>query len=127
MIGRRLLHYEVLSELGAGGMGRVYLARDTRADRRVALKLLASDRARDPTARERLVREARAAARLSHPGVVTLLAVEEDQGEVFLIEEYVEGESLARRLERGRLSAPEVVRLARELAAALAHAHRLGV
>lgn len=125
MIGRKLLHYEVESELGAGGMGRVYLARDTRADRRVALKFIAEDAT--PEARERLLREARAAARLTHPGIVTLYAIEESSEGPFLVQEYVAGESLARRLARGPLGTRETLKLARELTDALAHAHRHGV
>jgi serine/threonine-protein kinase len=126
MIGRTLLHYTITAELGAGAMGRVFLARDTRTDRQVALKLL-SAQASGPEARERLQREARAAARLSHPGIVTLHALEEADGELFLVQEYVEGETLARRLERGALGPQEALRLARELASALAHAHAQGV
>ena len=127
MIGRTVLHYSVTAELGAGAMGRVYLARDERTGRRVALKFLAPEAAGDDEARARLLREATAAARLSHPNVVTLLAAEETAGELFLVEEYVEGESLARRLERGPLGPVELPRLARALTGALAHAHAHGV
>ncbi len=127
MIGRTILHYTITAELGAGAMGRVYLAKDERTGRRVALKFPSAEFARVPEARERLVREAQAAARLSHPGVVTLHGLEEADGQLFLVEEFVEGESLARRLERGPLGAQETLRLAREIAAALAHAHAHGV
>ncbi len=124
MIGRTLLHYEFVSELGAGGMGRVFLARDTRTGRRVAVKFV--DHA-DPGARERLQREAQAAARLSHPGIVTLYSLEDDGGQLFLVQEYVEGSTLAARIARGPLGSGELLRLAREVSAALAHAHRHGV
>jgi tetratricopeptide (TPR) repeat protein len=108
-------------------MGRVYLARDERTDRRVALKFLSAEATGSAEARARLVREATAAARLSHPNIVSLYAVEETDSDLFLVEEYVEGESLAQRLERGALGAQELLRLARALASALAHAHRHGV
>jgi tetratricopeptide (TPR) repeat protein len=126
MIGRTLLHYEVIAELGAGAMGRVFLARDTNTGRRVALKVLGTASA-GSEARERLRREAGAAAKLSHPGIVTLYSFEEAEGELFLVQELVEGEDLASRLRRGPLGPAEVLRLARELAAALAHAHAHGV
>jgi serine/threonine-protein kinase len=127
MIGRAVLHYTITAELGAGAMGRVYLARDERTQRRVALKFIAPEAAGSPEGRARLAREAVAAARLSHPHIVTLHAVEETDQELFLVEEYVEGESLASRLERGPLGPQETLRLARALAEALAHAHRQGV
>jgi tetratricopeptide (TPR) repeat protein len=126
MIGRTLLHYQVTAELGAGAMGRVFLARDTHTGRRVALKVLGRE-VGGPEARERLRREAGAAARLSHPGIVTLYSLEEAEGELFLVQELVDGETLAMRLQRGPLGPAEVARLARELAAALAHAHARGV
>ena len=127
MVGTTVLHYEVLRELGAGGMGRVYLARDRRTERLVALKFLPDHAAGDPDARDRLAREARASARLSHPGVVTLYGLEETEGHVFLAQEFVDGETLAARLLRGPLDPQETLRLARELSAALAHAHRHGI
>ena len=127
MVGTTVLHYEVLRELGEGGMGRVYLARDRRTERLVALKFLAAEADADPQSRDRLIREARASARLAHSGVVTLFGVEEAEGRTFLVEEYVEGETLAERLARGPLGSQETWRLARELTAALAHAHRQGI
>ncbi len=127
MVGRTILHYAITAELGAGAMGRVYLARDERTDRRVALKFIAPEAAASPEARARLLREAAAAARLSHPNIVALHAIEETDRDLFLVEELVEGESLAKRLERGPLPPPEVLRLARALASALAHAHGHGV
>ncbi|HYM81123.1 MAG TPA: protein kinase [Candidatus Limnocylindria bacterium] len=125
MIGRTVLHYTITGELGAGAMGRVYLATDTRTDRRVALKFLATLASAE--GRTRLAQEARTAARLSHPGVVTLYGLEESGGEQFLVQEYVEGESLEHRLARGPLGVQETLRLARALTSALAHAHAHGV
>jgi serine/threonine-protein kinase len=125
MIGRSVLHYRITAELGAGAMGRVYLATDTRTERRVALKFPGG--ATDAEGRERFLREARAAARLQHAGIVTLLAAEEVDGEPFLVQEFVEGVSLGGRLARGPLGAEQTLALARELSAALAHAHAHGV
>jgi tetratricopeptide (TPR) repeat protein/TolB-like protein len=127
MVGRTILHYTVTAKLGAGAMGQVYLARDERTERMVALKFLGAGTAGDPEASARLGREAAAAARLSHPNIVTLHAVEDSADGPFLVQEYVEGETLARRLERGPLGPVELMRLAQALTQALAHAHRHGV
>jgi Tol biopolymer transport system component len=126
LVGKTILHYEISAELGAGAMGRVFLARDTHTHRQVALKFLGADTV-GASARERLRREAQAASRLSHPGIVAVHALEEADGELFLVEQYVEGETLARRVARGPLGSQETLRLARELTAALAHAHEHGV
>lgn len=127
MIGRTILHYEITGEIGAGGMGRVFRARDQRTGRIVALKFLDPMLAGDADARERFTREAQAAARLSHPGIVTLFGFEESGSERFLVQELIEGQSLRDRLTRGPLGTVEAWRLARELSAALAHAHAHGV
>jgi tetratricopeptide (TPR) repeat protein len=127
MVGRTILHYTITAELGAGAMGRVFLAHDQRTDRKVALKFIAPEMAANAEGRARLFREAAASARLSHPNVVALHAIEEAEGHLFLVEEFVEGESLAKRLERGPLGPQEVLRLASALASALAHAHKHGV
>jgi len=89
--GSRLGAYQIVAALGAGGMGEVYLADDTRLGRRVALKVLPGELAADPDRRQRLEREAQAAARLNHPNIVTLFSFEEAAGVVFLTMEYVEG------------------------------------
>ena len=126
MIGRTLSSYEIVAEIGAGAMGQVWLARDTGTGRRVALKFVSGPTPSDEQ-RERLRREAAAAARLNHPGIVSLFALEESEDQLFLVQEFVDGESLGRRLGRGPLGPNEVARLARELASALAHAHAQGV
>jgi len=126
MIGRTILQYEILALLGPGAGGQVYLALDRRTQRKVALKFLNPARA-STSDRGQLVREARAASRLSHPGIVTLYGLEEERGEVFLVEEYIHGQTLATRLDKGRLSAEESLRLGRELSEALRHAHERGV
>jgi serine/threonine-protein kinase len=115
-------------EIGRGGMGIVYRAREVALDRLVAIKLLPPDLARDPSRRDRFLREARTAAQLSQPNIVPIYAVDEASGFVFFVMAFVDGETLAERVATaGRLPADEVVRILRELAWALAHAHSHGV
>src|SRR5580658_2831275 len=99
--GTRLGPYEILSPLGQGGMGEVYRARDTRLDRTVAIKVLPGERAHDPQFRERFEREARAVSSLNHPNICVLHDLGNEGGIAYLVMEYLEGESLAARLERG--------------------------
>ena len=121
-------HYALERELGRGGMAIVYLARDVRLDRPVAIKLLPPDRAVHETLRARFMREARTAARLSHPHIVAIHAVDEARGYVFYVMSYVDGETLAQRVaNRGPLPPREASRLLREVAAALTAAHGQGV
>lgn len=128
---RRVGPYEVLSTLGQGGMGTVYLARDSRLGRRVALKFLSTssdDAPANPEARTRLLREARAASVLNHPGVCQIYDVGGDAGDAWIAMEYVEGDSLSARLRaRGPLPPADVASLGRQIAEALAHAHHRGV
>jgi serine/threonine-protein kinase len=119
--------YEILAALGAGGMGEVYKARDTRLSRTVAIKVLPPDAYSDPHARERLEREARAISALNHPHICTFYDIGHDQGVQFLVMEFVEGESLAARLMRGQLPVVEALRHAIELVSALDRAHRAGI
>jgi serine/threonine protein kinase/Tol biopolymer transport system component len=121
--GTRLGPYEVNAALGAGGMGEVYAATDTRLGRRVALKILPPELARNPERRARFEREARSIARLEHPHICTL----HDVGENYLVMELLEGETLAQRLGRGALPLRDVVRYGSEIAEALERAHRSGV
>ena len=125
--GTTLGRYVIESPLGAGGMGDVYLAEDTGLHRRVALKLLSGALAADDTARKRLVREAQAAAGLDHPNICTIYEVGEADGHSFIAMQYVDGETLAERLKRGPLDLPSAIALARQVAEALAEAHRLGI
>ena len=125
--GTRLGPYEILSAIGAGGMGEVYKARDTRLDRIVAIKLLPSDVADRPDRRARFEVEARAISSLSHPHICTLFDVGDEAGRPFIVMEYLAGETLDDRLTRGALPAREVVRYALQIADALAHAHRASI
>lgn len=120
--------YSLERELGRGGMGVVYLARDVRLDRPVALKLLPPDRASHPDIREGFLREARMAARLAHPNIVSIHSVDEAGDFVFYAMRYVAGESLGDRLRRvGHLAPHEAARILRDTAYALAYAHAQGV
>ena len=120
--------YSLQRELGRGGMGVVYLARDVQLDRDVAIKVLPSHLARDPAARERFLREARMAAGLSHPNIVPIHRVGEAGGFVFFVMSYVQGETLGDRLRTGGPLPPaEASRLLREVAWALAYAHGRGI
>ncbi len=125
--GARLGSYEVLSPLGAGGMGEVYKARDTRLDRTVAIKVLPSHLADKPQLRERFEREARAVSSLNHPHICTLYDIGQQDGTHYLVMEYLEGETLAQRLDKGPLPLDQVLRYAIEIADALDKAHRQGV
>ena len=125
--GVRLGPYEVLAPLGAGGMGEVYRARDTRLDRVVAIKVLPAHLSSDPALRTRFAREARAVSALSHPNICTLFDVGQQDDIDFLVMEYVEGETLASLLKRGRLGPRQIVALGGEIADALHDAHQRGI
>src|SRR5256886_13924782 len=120
--------YSLERELGRGGMGVVYLAREVRLDRPVAIKLLPPSKASDPKLRERFLREARTAAKLSHPNIIPIHAVEEIGEFVFFAMAYVEGETLTDRVRnRGPMAPSEASRVLRDVAWALAYAHGQGV
>src|SRR4029077_19537718 len=125
--GTRLGPYEIVSLLGAGGMGEVYRARDTRLDRTVAIKVLPASLAENVQLRARFEREARAISALSHPGICALYDVGNDGGIEYLVMEYLEGESLAQRLSRGPLPPTLVLRYGSQIAEALQQAHRAGI
>jgi Tol biopolymer transport system component len=125
--GRRIGPYDVISLAGAGGMGEVYRARDTRLDRTVALKVLSPRIAADRSARDRFEREARAIAAISHPHICTLHDVGHDEGIAFLVMEHLSGETLAARLSRGPLPLDEVLQYGMQIASALAAAHAVGI
>ena len=125
--GRRLGPYEILSAIGAGGMGEVYKARDTRLDRTVAIKVLPTHLADRAELRERFEREARTIASLNHPHICTLHDIGHQDGIDFLVMEYIEGETLAQRLVKGPLPIEQVLQYAIEIADALDKAHRKGI
>jgi eukaryotic-like serine/threonine-protein kinase len=114
--GNRLGPYEILSAIGAGGMGEVYRARDTRLDRIVAIKVLPVHLADRPELRERFEREARTVASLNHPHICTLYDVGHQDGTDYLVMEYMEGETLAQRLIKGPLPLNQVLQYAIEIA-----------
>src|SRR5438045_3804949 len=118
MIGQQFGHYEVESRLGSGGMGAVYLARDLRLQRRVAIKVLADGRVADELARVRFRREAHALSRLNHPNIATIFDFDQQDGRDFLVMEYIDGRSL-RDLGAEPLPPAEVIRLGTQLAEAL--------
>ncbi len=128
MIGRSFGHYLITAKLGAGGMGEVFLADDTRLDRRAAIKFLPKELAQDPERRQRFLREARAASALNHPHVCVVYDVgETDDGLPFIAMEYVEGESLDALVAKGPLEIPRVVEIAIQIADALDAAHSRGI
>jgi serine/threonine protein kinase/Tol biopolymer transport system component len=127
LMGRRLGPYQLEALLGRGGMGEVYRARDSRLDRTVAIKVLPSRLAQHPQAGERFEREARAIAALNHPHICTLHDTAMHDGINFLVMEYLEGETLAARLERGPLRLAEALLCAIQIASALDRAHGIGI
>src|SRR6516162_6741365 len=125
--GNKLGPYEIQAPLGAGGMGEVYRARDTRLDRTVAIKVLASHLASSPELKQRLEREARAISSLNHPNICHLYDIGSQDGADFLVMEVVEGQTLADRLRGGALPLPEIYKIGIEIADALDSAHRKGI
>ena len=125
--GTRIGSYEIIEEIGRGGMGVVYLAEDVRLGRRVALKSLPAAVATQPDLRERLRREARAAATISHPAVAVVYALEEHGDQLFMASEYVQGETLRSLIARGPLAPERARSIAADIAGALSAAHEAGV
>jgi serine/threonine protein kinase len=125
--GTKLGPYEIQSPLGAGGMGEVYRARDTRLDRIVAIKVLPSHLSSDPELKQRMEREAKAISSLQHANICTLYDIGSQDGTDFLVMEYLEGETLAERLAKGPLLLDQVLKTATEIAQALEKAHRQGI
>jgi serine/threonine protein kinase len=126
-LGSKLGSYEVLSLLGAGGMGEVYRARDTRLGRQVAIKVLPAERMADEDRRRRFVQEARAASALSHPNIVTIHEIESADGNDFIVMEYVPGKTLDAVIPRQGMRLGEVLRIAIPIADAVARAHVAGI
>ncbi|HXN73485.1 MAG TPA: protein kinase [Candidatus Acidoferrales bacterium] len=125
--GTRLGPYEVIAPIGAGGMGEVYSARDTRLDRTVALKILPLHLADAPEVRQRFEREARAVSSLNHPNICALYDIGRQDSTDYLVMEYLEGQTLAKRIEQGPMPTPELLRVGIQICEALERAHRQGV
>src|SRR5688572_24460701 len=125
--GNKLGPYEILAPIGAGGMGEVYKARDTRLDRTVAVKVLPSHIAQREDLRARFEREARAVSSLNHPNICSLFDVGTQDGVGFMVMEHLEGETLADRIARGPLPLNEALKYSMQIAEAVDRAHRSGV
>ena len=126
-LGNKLGPYEILAPLGAGGMGEVYRARDTRLERTVAIKVLPSHLSADSIHKQRFEREAKAISHLNHPHICVLYDVGHQDGIDYLVMECVEGETLAKRLEKGPLPLEQVLKYGAQIADALDKAHRAGI
>ncbi len=127
MVGTTISHYKVLEKIGQGGMGEVYLAKDSRLDRKVALKILPQHLSERADLRERFEREARAVSSLNHPHICTLYDIGEQDGIHYLVMEYLVGETLEARLAKGALPLEQTLKYAIQIADALDKAHRQGV
>ncbi|HXI11634.1 MAG TPA: protein kinase [Thermoanaerobaculia bacterium] len=120
-------HYQIVRPLGAGGMGEVYLATDTRLNRDVAIKILPPSSTLDRELQRRMLREARLIANIDHPNVCTIYEIGEEESRPYIVMQYVEGETLGQRLRRGRMSLGEAIDFGRQVTAALAQAHKRGI
>ena len=126
--GTTLGPYAIVSQLGSGGMGIVYLAHDPRLDRHVAIKLLPPDLTRDDTAKQRFLQEAKAASALDHPNICTILEINEtDDEQLYLIMAHYEGETLKERIARGPLDLNDALDIATQVGQGLAEAHGAGI
>src|SRR5258705_13334822 len=122
--GTSLGRYVIHSQLGAGGMGEVYLAEDTKLDRKVALKILPAEVAANQERMRRFVGEAKAVSALNHPNIVTIHEIDETNSIHFIVIEYIDGETLRRHKEAARLSVPETLDIGIQVASALSAAHK---
>ena len=127
MLGKTVSHYRIVRQLGAGGMGVVYEAEDTRLRRNVAVKFLSAQLAQDAPMLERFEREARAASALNHPGICTVHAIEQEEGQSFIVMELVDGEPLSARLAAGPIEITQLLDLGIQIADALESAHGKGI
>lgn len=125
--GTLISHYEIINKLGSGGMGGVYLAEDTKLNRRVALKFLPISLSKEPETQKHLLREARAASKLNHQNIVSIYAIEETDDRIFMVMEYIEGRSLTELIASGELTLNKVMDFATQIAEGLAAAHGAGI
>jgi serine/threonine protein kinase len=126
-IPEELAHYRIVSPLGAGGMGEVYLATDTRLNRSVAIKILPPSTTADAAAQQRMLREARMVATIDHPNVCTIYEIGTDRDRPYIAMQYIQGETLGQRMRRASLSLAETIDIASQITAALAEAHERGI
>ena len=126
-VGTHLGRYEIRSQLGVGGMGEVYLAQDTKLDRKVALKILPADVASDQTRMRRFVQEAKAASALNHPNILTIHEIDQTDSGYFIATEFIDGQTLREHLQRAPLKIREVLNVAAQVAGALVAAHAAGI
>jgi eukaryotic-like serine/threonine-protein kinase len=122
-----LSHYRIVSKLGAGGMGEVYLAQDTRLDRKVALKILPAEVAANRDRMERFVREAKSAAALSHPNIITIHEIEQIDSVNFIAMEFIDGVTLREHMRKAAMKFGEVLDVAAQIANALSAAHAANI
>ena len=127
MIGKTLGHYQITNQLGKGGMGEVFQAKDQKLGRDVAIKVLSDEFARDPDRVARFQREAKVLASLNHPNIAAIYGLEESGGTSFLVLELVDGETLSERMKRGSIPVEESLNLAQQIATALGAAHKKGI
>src|SRR5512136_1886430 len=125
--GEKVQHYEIIRLIGQGGMGVVYLAKDTILDRKVALKFLPDELVGDARTRDRFIREAKSAAALDHPFICKIFETGEWQGKAYIAMEYIEGQTLQDRIEHERPDLKESIRITLEIVEALENAHRAGI
>src|SRR5207253_3193545 len=125
--GMRLGRYEIRSKIGAGGMGEVYLAQDTKLDRKVALKILPAEVAAHPDRMKRFVQEAKAASALNHPNIITIYESDETDSGHFVATEFIDGETLREHALKASLKLGESLDVAAQIASALAAAHAAGI
>src|SRR5256884_8343137 len=125
--GTRLGRYEIRAKIGEGGMGEVYLAQDTKLDRKVALKILPADVAAHPDRMKRFVQEAKAASALNHPNIITIYEIDEADSFHFIATEFIEGQTLRNQTGGSRLSVTDALEVGVQVTSALAAAHEAGI
>lgn len=127
MIGKTISHYKIIKQLGAGGMGEVYLSEDTKLKRKVALKFLPPQLTVDKEAKARFEREAQAAAALNHPNIVTIFEIGEFKNQIFIAMEYVAGDTLRTKIDEGQLTIDESINFTNQICEGLAKSHQAGI